>query len=229
MAAILIDHIILKQNVKEEILEQLELDIKFGFDNDQQLFHSIREMFYNEDDFDEDWLRQIISEKYIEHQKESLTWIRPNDFDKIAKIFDELTKEKIVCLHKAGFTRQDGEGDCMEIIEELNKLGIKAIGYCYYHSQDLARTVNPSVRNLLLGFDSPTLNDKKALQIAKKIVGKFRKNGFQVDWTGSVNQRIEVNNITWQKSPDSEEWGPERVINILVKLKNNKKPLWKFW
>lgn len=206
-------------DIKNEALEQLDLDIKFGFENKDELFESIREMFYNEDDFDEDWLKQKISEKYNQHQQDSLTWTRPNDFDRLAKSFDQLINDKIVCLHKAGYTKQDGEGDCMETIEKLNGLGIKAIGFCYYHSQDLARTVDKKIRNLYLGFDSPTQDDNEALKVATKIVSTLKENSFEVSWTGTVNQRIEIKNINWQKIPDNENWGSERVINILAKPK----------
>lgn len=219
----------MKQDIKNEVLEQLELDIKFGFENKEELFDSIREMFYDEDDFDEDWLRQIISEKYEQHQNDSLTWTRPNDFDRLVKSFDQLIKEKIVCLHKAGYTKQDGEGDCIETIERLNELGIKAIGFCYYHSQDLARTVNKDIRNLYLGFDSPTQNDNEALQVANKIVSTLKQNNFEISWTGAIDQRIEIKNINWQKIPDNENWGCERVIAILTKLNTDKKPFWKLW
>lgn len=41
--------------VKEEALEQLKLDIAFGFDNEEEVFDGIREMFYDDEDFDEDW------------------------------------------------------------------------------------------------------------------------------------------------------------------------------
>ncbi|HOY20935.1 MAG TPA: hypothetical protein PLC89_26710 [Haliscomenobacter sp.] len=216
-------------DIKNEALEQLELDIKFGFENEDELFESIREMFYNEDDFDEDWLRKTISEKYNQHQNDSLTWTRPNDFDRLAKSFDQLINNRIVCLHKASYTKQDGEGDCMETIEKLNKLGIKAIGFCYYHAQDLARTVDKDIRNLYLGFDSPTQDDHEALQVANKIVSTLKENSFEISWTGTVDQRIEIKNINWQKIPDNEDWDSERVISILIKTNNNKKTFWKFW
>jgi len=217
------------QDIKNEALEQLELDIKFGFENEEELFDGIRDMFYDEPDFDEEWLKQTIAEKYKQHQTDSLSWTRPTDFDKLAKTFDELIEEKIVCLHKAGYTKQDGEGDCMETIEKLKELGIKATGFCYYHAQDLARTVDEDIRNLYLGFDSPSQNDDDALQVAKKIVAALTKNGFGVNWSGTIDQRIEVKNITWQKVPDNEEWGSGRVIKILTKLNKGKKPFWKFW
>lgn len=41
------------EEIKQEVLEQLELDIKFGFENEEQLFDCIRDMFYQEENFDE--------------------------------------------------------------------------------------------------------------------------------------------------------------------------------
>jgi hypothetical protein len=215
--------------IKQEVLEELQLEIKAGFKNEQQLFYSIRDMFYQEVDFDEEWLRQVIFTKYQQHQVESTGWKHPTDFERLAATFDELIKEKIVCLHEAGYTKSDGEGDCMETIERLANLGIKAIGFCYYHSQDLARAVDPDIRNLYLGFDSPTQDDDQALSVANLIVDKLKKNGFEVSWPGIVDQRIEIKNIDWKKVPDDQDWDAERVIKILTKNQNNKKPFWRFW
>ncbi len=217
------------EEIKQEALEQLDLDIKFGFENQEQLFDSLRDMFYQEDDFDEDWLRQNISNKFSKHQVDSLNWKHPTDFEKLAIAFDQLIKEKIVCIHKAGYTKSDGEEDCREAIQRLNELGIKAIGFCYYHSQDLARAVDPQVRNLFLGFDSPTQDDNEALIVANKIVDTLGKNGFNISWTGTVDQRIEIKNIEWKKVPDDKEWGVERVLQILTKKQRHKRPFWKFW
>jgi hypothetical protein len=175
------------EETKQEALEQLELDIKFGFENEEQLFESIREMFYEEANFDEKWLRLAIADKYKRHQIDSSTWTHPTDFERLAETFDDLIREGIVCLHKAGYTKSDGEGDCMETIERLNELGIKAIGFCYYHSQDLGRAIDPEIRNLYLGFNSPTQNDNEALLVANRIVDKLKSHGFEVNWPGTVD------------------------------------------
>ncbi len=213
--------------IKEEALEQLKLDIAFGFDNEEQIFDSIRDMFYEEEDFDEDWLRQVIAEQYNKHQQESLQWKRPTDFDRLAKAFDELIAQEIVCLHKAGYTKQDGEGDCMETVEQLRQMGIYPIGYCYYHTQDLGRVVDAGNRGLYIGFDSVTQNDEQALAIANKIVRQLSANGFEVNWPGTVDERIEIVNIDWKKVPGNEDWGAERVIRLMAKP--GKKSFWKFW
>ena len=217
------------EDIKNEALEQLELDVKFGFENENEIFESISDMFYDVDEFDDDWLRRAISERYKQHQKDSLTWKRPTDFDRLVITFDQLIKEKIVCLHKAGYTKQDGESDCMETVEKLNELGIEPIGYCYYHSQDLARTVDKNIRNLYLGFDSSTQNDTQAIDVANKIVAKLTQNAFDVNWSGTIDQRIEIKNLNWQKIPDNVDWGQDRVVNIMTKINNDKKPFWKFW
>lgn len=218
------------EEIKQEALAQLDIDVKFGFEDEQQLFDGIRDMFYEEEDFDEGWLQQVVSQKFMQHQLNSLGWKHPTDFEKLAKVFDELIgEEKIVCLHNAGYTKSDREEDCLQTIERLDELGIKATGFCYYHSQDLERAADPEIRNLYLRFDSPTRDDGEALMVAKKIVDKLKKYGFEVAWTGTVDQSIELKNINWQKVPDKQEWGKERVLQILASTQNDKKSFWKFW
>ncbi len=219
----------MNQDIKDEALEELQLEIKFGFENEQQLFDRIRDMFYKETDFDEGWLRQTLASEYRRHQQESRHWVRPTGFDKLAAAFDELAEQKIVCLHYAGHTKSDGESDCMDTILLLEKQGIHAIGFCYYHRQDLGRAVDPASSNLFLGFDSTSQNDTEALAVAAKIIAVLRAKGFTISWPGTVDQRIEINYIQWQKIPDKQDWTPERVIKIMTQPKLNKKPFWRFW
>jgi hypothetical protein len=216
------------QDIKDEAIEQIELDVKFGFDTPEEIFDNI-DMSYEEEDIDEGWLKQTIHQRYNQHQKEALHWTKPTDFDKLAQAFDQLIAQKIVCLHNAGYTKQDGEGDCMETIDRLKQQGIKATGFCYYHSQDLARAVDPESRNLYLGFDSPTQNDEEALIVAKMIVDALTQNGLQVSWPGTVDQRIQIINLDWKKIPDKENWGAERVMQIMRKPGGEGKPFWKIW
>ncbi|ULQ57760.1 hypothetical protein KJS94_06055 [Flavihumibacter rivuli] len=216
-------------SIKTEALEQLALDIRFGFEQEAELFDSIRDMFYDVEDFDEDWLRKVIAEQYQQHQEESLGWKRPTDFDRLAKAFDELIAARIVCLHHAGHTRQDGVEDCMATIDNLKEMGIHALGYCYYHSQDLARAIDPNIRNLYLGFGSTSEREKDDISIADLVVDTLRKHAFEVNWAGTADQRIEIVNINWQKVPDHENWRSERVIRIMTGEGKGKKPFWKFW
>jgi uncharacterized FAD-dependent dehydrogenase len=76
--------------------------------------------------------------------------------------------------------------------------------------------VEPEGGGLLLGFDSSVQDDGEALVVANKIVEAMKKQGFKVEWNGTVDQRIEVKNVHWQKVPDGEEWGGDRVIQALI-------------
>jgi hypothetical protein len=131
--------------------------------------------------------------------------------------------------HNAGYTKSDGEGDCLQTIERLGELGIKSTGFLLLSSQDLGRAVDPEIQNLYLRFDSPTRDDSEALIVANKIVDKMKKNGFEVAWTGTVDRSIEVKNFNWQKVPDDQDWSEERVIQILTNKPSDKKPFWRFW
>lgn len=228
----------MNQEIIEEAIGLLEKEILFGFENEEDLLEGISELFYDEDDFDEEWLKQEIKVRLKKHEKDSLNWEKPTDFDRLVKAFDKLNSEFIVSLHKAGFTRQDGEGDCLEIIHELKNKGIKAKGYCYYHSQDLERAIGDE-KHLFIGYDSFNGNDVLALEVANKIVEVLQKHGFKIEWNGSLEQRIQISYIDWKKTVDDIDYNYSRVFEIIEKSheeKNdklnpnqNKKPFWKFW
>jgi hypothetical protein len=219
----------MKADVRQEAYQLLEEGIRFGFENKDELFESIRDVFYDEENFDEEWLRQTISERYILHQKESAKWDKPTGFDRLAVAFDQLAKEQIVALHKAGHTKSDGVEDCMEVVKTLTEYQVTVKGYCYYHSQDLARAIDPEIKSLFLGFDSVEHNDIAAIGVANTIIEILQRNGFEVSWPGTVEQRIEIRNIDWKKLPDDQEWSGQRVIQLLTQKEKAKKPFWKFW
>ena len=227
----------MNQEIKDEAIEQLEKDILFGFENGDDLLETISEMFYDEKDFDESWLKNEIEIRLKKHQSESLNWEKPTDFERLVKSFDELNKNKIVSLHRAGYTRQDGENDCSEIIDELKNIGIYAKGYCYYHTQDLERAIGES-KILFIGYDSYNRDDKLALEVAEKIVEVLKENGFNVKWNGSLETRIEILDINWKKVVDNIDYNYGRVFEIMEKhnkvektetKKEKDKPFWKFW
>ena len=221
------------QALKDEALEYVQREILFGFDDVTTILENIQDMFYDVEDFDAKWLHAVISEQFGLHQKVSQEWKQPTDFDRLRTVFDQLNKEKIVSLHKVGFTRQDAEHDCREIIDELAALGIKAKGYCYYHIQDLERAMDENI--LFIGYDSIDYNDEIAIDIAKRILVLLEENGFQTSWNGSVETRLKIEDINWQKAYDGIDYNYDHVFSIFTKehtptTKNNrKKPFWKFW
>lgn len=226
----------MNQEIKNEALEQLNKEILYGFFDKDELFENIQDMFYDEDDLDESWLKTEIEKTFKQHQDNSKAWTHPTDFEKLVRVFDELNKESIVGLHNAGYTRQDAEGDCMDIIDELKAIGINAKGYCYYHSQDLERAIGANGM-LFIGYDSADQDNEVAEEVANRIVDLLKANGFNVKWNGSLDTRIEIISIDWKKTPDNIDYNYGRVFEIMEKYNKPKieskptknKPFWKFW
>ncbi|MBU2927150.1 DUF6891 domain-containing protein [Winogradskyella psychrotolerans] len=204
------------QEIKDEAIEQLEKDILFGFENEDDLLESICGMFYDESDFDEKWLKREIDIRLKKHQADSLKWETPTDFDRLVKSFDELNKNKIISLHRAGYTKSDGEEDAAEIIAELKERGISVKGYCYYHTQDLERAIGEE-KMLFIGFDSYNRDDKLAKEVAEKIITVLTKHGFSTRWNGSIETRIAILNINWKKAVDNIDYNYGRVFEIFEK------------
>lgn len=207
----------------------MDLHIQGGFDKEEMIFTGLLEYFDEEEDLDEAWIKSNLSEKYAAHQRESVSWKHPTDFERLAKAFDTLNAGGIVALHNAGYTKSDGEGDCTGMIGQLEQAGIKANGFCYYHAQDLSRAVEPSIRKLYIGFDSVSGDDRAAKAIAETIVATLKEHGLDVTWRGTVDQRIEIRNVDWKKIPDGIDWNGERVMEMASAAKTIKKPFWKFW
>lgn len=182
-------------------------------------------------------MRSEIEIRLHKHKAESLTWQKPTDFEKLVNACDELNKERIVSLHKAGYTRQDGQDDCKEIIEELNKIGASTKGYCFYHTQDLERAIGEE-RMLFIGFDSFNGEDELAKEVAEQIIEVLKKHEFNVKWNGSLQTRIEILDLNWQKTVDNIDYNYGRVFEIMKNQHTQEnglerdiksKPFWKFW
>ena len=218
----------MEEKLKEEILDELEDMVLFGFDNQEELFENIKDMFYDEE-LDNAWLMSNITERMAKHLEESSHWQEPTDFQKLLSVFDQLNREGIVSLHNPAYMRSDAEFDCVEMMNELEQMGVKVKGYCYYHTQDLGRAIQKN-GNLMLGYDSKNEVDEIALEVANRITELLTQKGFSVDWNGSVDTRIEITTIDWKKVPDGVDYNYGHIFELLGKKpKTSKKPFWKFW
>lgn len=209
------------KELKQDVIDLIRQEVLFGFDNEAEILEATwdLEADYGEE-LDGEWVRHMIAKYYNTRQTESRQWERPTDFDRLARSFDELNREKIIALHKVGYTKQDGYSDVGEVKVHL-KAGVKPVGYCFYHTQDLERAIDPEIRNLFLAFDDIGQDDEKAVWVGKKIVTTLNENGLKTEWNGTIDQRIEIKDIRWQKVPDGQDWGMERAIGLLNQTNEN--------
>lgn len=219
------------KQLQEEALEHIHEEVMFGFFTKEVIIERILDLFYDEEDIDEAWIKQQTDIAWQQHQADSRQWIKPTGFYKLATVFDKLLlEEQIICLHYAGNTKQDGISDCMEVYKDLKQQGFTAKGICFYHMQDMQRVIDPAIQNLFLAFDSVDQDNEAALAIGHIITTALRKQGFTVNWPENIDTRIEIQQFNWQKIPDDQPWGINRPALILQQNKQPKaKPKWKFW
>lgn len=202
-------------SVREEIAEHIQYYINSGFYDREETKESIRAGFY-EETIDEAWLHRQVEKEYTRRLREQAGWPAETSFDRLAKAFDRLNASGIIALHNAGNTKQDATGDAEDIYEELKAKGITVKGYCYYHAQDMERAMDG--QPLFVGFGDFDNDDNSALETGKKVVKALEAYGFNINWDKSVETRIEILNIKWQKRFGNDNCSRERVIRLLTGL-----------
>jgi len=198
------------------------ISIKSGLESQEDIISDTLESIEDEGwekEISEEWVRETIASTYEKHQQKSKTWEHPTDTDKLHAAFDQLCRNKIVALHNAGYEKSDAIYDVQEIWQDLEDEGIKPIGYCYYHGQDLESVIETG--DLTIGFyGEKENNDKEAITIGNKVVEVLRKQGFDVSWDGTASKRITIENFNWQNVFTTDEdvedkWGYDRVFSLM--------------
>ncbi len=205
------------------IYDSIFTSIRIGFDSKADIIEMAIEQVQDEgleNEISEDWIEHTINLEFEKLELESKLWKSPTDVDRLAKAFDELCELKIIALHDAGYTTSDGEYDVCDVEIELRENGIQSEGYCFYHRQDLERALDPSFKNLTIAFQKvDNEDDIVTLKIGKIVVEVLKNNRFEVNWDETVNQKIEIVNINWQKifEENNSNFDHERVLDLIMK------------
>ena len=208
---------------QEYILEMITTKVNMGFDPPEAIKQMAKDILADEhleDSVTEAWINAVVDQKVTLQLQESKSWDSPTDPDKLALAFNDLSRSKIIALHLAGYTNSEGERDIIEIEQNLRTKGIKSDGYCFYHEQDLQRAVDPQQRNLMIAFQKvDNSDDYVTIAIGLIVSDKLRKYGFKVNWNESVSQKIEIEDINWQKvyQPEAGEFSHQRVIKLMTR------------
>lgn len=201
-----------KDSLKEELSLEIAAFINSGFYDQEEIFESLRDMFYREI-LEEDWLRGEIRRQYNQRLAHQSSWEQETDFDRLARVFDRLNSTGIIALHNAGYTRQDGEGDVEELYERLKRKGFRTKGSCFYHAQDIDRVIESDT--LYLAFGTWEGNDRSGEQVGREVITALQKEGFKTNWNDSIGYRIEVVGLKWQKRFGNGNCSRERAIRLL--------------
>lgn len=207
----------IEKDLKEEIFEALNFTINSGYFSQEEITEYSKE--YLNEIFEEHGKElsnnELIVKLISEANHSSSNSAGTDNFKRLRKVFDLLNKEQIIALDYAGFDQSEGHEDVGVVVTFMQENNIPRKGYCFFHQQDIERSMDPEIRNLFLSFHSTDGNEKKALEIGNRIVSLLLQNNFSVHWDGTLNKRIMIDNFVWDKKYDQQDTHVERAIRII--------------
>ncbi|HEV2296007.1 MAG TPA: hypothetical protein VGR35_19335 [Tepidisphaeraceae bacterium] len=119
------------------------------------------------------------------------TIAKTKQYPKLIEALEKLERNGIIYNAGSGYTEGDAIADLSEKLHKFTPDARKKVwGYCLYHEQDAARALRSKF--LMISFGS--LDDKPPtiLKVGEAVSAALRDQGFEVEWNGSVHERIRV-------------------------------------
>lgn len=204
--------VIMDKELIDEINYEIQLLIKIGFYSDDEILEII------DDEFIEEGISKDLISNLLLENKENLEELKEDsdDFIKLSKAFDDLTKEKIISIHNAGYDIEEGIQDSFELFTHLKNNKYEPIGFCFYTFEDIEIAIEENALNIAFGdFE---YDEKKGLEIAKKIVKTLKDYGFEINWAESVDEIIEIENFNWKKKYDGKDYSMDGALEDFIRL-----------
>jgi hypothetical protein len=154
-----------------------------------------------EDEADEGDVDPVVVEAMVEpafDRKEAAEadWLDVTPCDLLGDAFADLNDAGICALEYAGYTMAEGHAEVTaEVAEDPD--GEDYFGYCFYHGQDVERAVDG--QGLSIAFGTLGDDDASGLEVGRVVTRRLRDAGFEVEWDGTLAQRIELPRFDWKR------------------------------
>lgn len=199
----------MNEEIANELNYEIQLLIKSGFYNDDEILEIIEEEFFEENIS----LSEISS--FLSKNKEFSFNQDNNYFINLKKAFCDLTKNyDILTIHNAGFDLDEGIQYSFELATHIQNNKLKAKGFCFYSFEDVELAIEESELSLTFGdFEG---NEKTALNIGKIIVVTLEDYGFEIVWDGSLDNNIVIKPFIWEKTFDGMEYSMDGAAKLFL-------------
>lgn len=148
-----------------------------------------------DDDCDVDELKSLIGPGLREKQRAERSWPPLTDCDLLDQIFHDLHEQGICALANAGYTMSDGYSDVAEAVAQAPEGHYNA--YCFYHGQDVERAIEGD--GVMLAFGDLADDRERSVAAGQAIAAALRQAGFQVEWDGTTQTRINLPLFDWKR------------------------------
>ena len=204
--------VIMDKELIDEINYEIQLLVKIGFYSDEEILEIIDDEF-----IEENISKDLISKLLLENKENSVELKEDSDdFIRLRNAFIDLTKENIISIHNAGYDIEEGIQDSFELFTHLRNNKYGPIGFCFYTFEDIENAIEDNALNIAFGdFE---YDEKKGLEIAKKIVTVLESYDFDIDWNESVDELILIQDFDWTKHFDGKEYSMDGALEDFIRL-----------
>ena len=182
------------ETVAREAVDRL---VRSGFYSADEIVEYINEELFWNNEIELGWLHFEIARAFQRKVEDEKSWPEVTDCDRLDAVFDELEADNILSVQNAGYTQQNAIDDVAQYSREAGGEESDYEGFCFYHGQDLERVIDGG--ELAIGFGDVDGDDAKGEEIGRRIKSFFEVAGFEVDWNGSIQTRLSVKGIHWQR------------------------------
>jgi hypothetical protein len=177
------------------ILERIRTWVWSGFYTPEEVQEMLGDLLEEEGDVDARKLRAAVGPELAKKAAAEATWPEVTDCDRLDAVFAKLAASGLIAIQNAGYTISDGISDVSEQLSERDSSTVR--GYCFYHGQDLERAV--AGHGLMLAFADLDGDADKKRAVGALVAAAFREAGFEVDWNGDPENRIDLPKIDWKR------------------------------
>lgn len=185
--------------------ECIDLFVRGGFHPPDWIEERVREDCFLPADVtpaDAQWLGAEVARLWAAKLRDEATWPAATDCDRLETAFAALEATGIIALHQAGTEPSDGFTEVVEVYDGIGGEASGAIGYCFYHQQDVEIAIKGHGLAIFFGdIDRGTLlaDAANAVAIGQRVVAELNKAGLATVWSGQSDRCIELPAIVWQK------------------------------
>jgi hypothetical protein len=184
---------------KANVLSAIRRHVWAGTYDAEEIAIIVGEEFYSPGQVDYDWLRARIGEAFRSKRSEEATWPAVTDCDRLDRVFEGLEAQGILVEQDAGLTKSDGLEIVTKAYEDAKAdgEGESIEGYCFYHGQDWEWVMKTG--DLWLAFGHFSGDEARGVDIGRRIERAFKAAGFTVEWDGSIESRLLIKGVRWQR------------------------------
>lgn len=197
----------------EELSFEIQLLLKIGFYNDEEILEIIDDEFI-EEDIPKEKLLEIFSNVKKDFDSPSKD---SDDFLNLKEAFLNLSKNhKILAIHNAGYDIEEGIQDSFELFTHLRNNKYEVEGFCFYSFEDIEIAIGENI--LLIAFGDFEFDEDKGLRIAKTVKDELVSKGFNINWDESIDERIEITDFNWQKAYEDRDYSMDGALSDYIEL-----------